>query len=80
MYAYAKQDSRAALATILAGTAWLDGDWQTTRHALDVALDEDSEYSLARLLDTALVHDVPHKVWVDSLSAVSYEKCLAGAA
>jgi len=71
---------RAAIATVLAGASWLDGDQATTRHAIDVALEEDPEYSLARLLDTALIHGVPHRVWVDSLTAVAYDKCLAGAA
>ena len=71
---------RAAVSTVLAGAIWLDGNQEMTRYAIDIALEEDPEYSLARLLDTALVHGVPHRVWVDSLNAVGYEKCLAGAA
>lgn len=71
---------RAAIATVYAGTVWLSGNRPLTRHAVDVALDAESDYSLARLLDTALVHGVPHRVWVESLSAVAYEKCLVGAA
>jgi hypothetical protein len=71
---------RPAIATVVAGTAWLDGNEELARHSIDVALREDQGYSLARLLDTALVHGVPHRVWVESLTAVGYDKCLAGAA
>ena len=71
---------RPAIATVVAGTAWLDGNEELARYSIDVALREDDGYSLARLLDTALVHGVPHRVWVESLTAVGYDKCLAGAA
>ena len=70
----------AASATVLAGCAWLDGNGALARIAIDVALEADSTYSLARLLDTALSHGIPPRVWSDSLAAVSYEDCLAGAA
>ena len=71
---------RAAVATVLAGSYWLDADMKNTRTALDTALEADSTYSLARLLDVALSHGVPAKVWADSLAAVSPEQCLTGAA
>ena len=80
LYCVVPIEYRPTIATVFAGARWLEGDRITTRHAIDVALEENSEYSLARLLDTALIHAVPHRVWFDSLSAVSYEKCLAGAA
>ena len=70
----------AALATILAGCYWLDADMDKTKEALSKALKADPTYSLARLLDVALVHGVPPKVWADSLAAVSPEQCLSGAA
>lgn len=79
-YALAPSQYRAPIATVFAGTSWLEGDESMTRHAIDVALQNDSDYSLARLLDTALMHGIPHRVWVDSLTAVDYDKCLAGAA
>ncbi len=70
----------AASATVLAGCAWLDGNGALARIAIDTALEADSTYSLARLLDTALSHGIPPRVWSESLAAVSYEDCLAGAA
>ena len=78
--ALAPGDHRASVATTLAGALWLDGHRALTRKLIDLALQADETYSLARLLDTALQHGVPHRVWVDSLAAVTYEKCLVGAA
>lgn len=72
--------AKSTIATILAGCLWLDGDFAATRKALDDALAADSTYSLARLLDVALVHGVPPSVWADSLAAVTPEQCLTGAA
>jgi hypothetical protein len=74
------EDHVAPLATALAGCAWLDGNGALTTVALDRALEVDSSYSLARLLERALSQNVPPSVWTESLEAVSYEECLAGAA
>ena len=74
------QKELPAIATIKAGCHWLDEDVELTRNALKIALIADPTYSLARLLDVALVHGVPPKVWADSLAAVSPEQCLTGAA
>ena len=71
---------RAAIATIKAGCHGLDEDFEQTKAALKLALAADPSYSLARLLDVALIHGVPPKVWADSLAAVSPEQCLTGAA
>lgn len=73
------QKELPAIATIKAGCHWLDEDIDQTRHALKMALSADPTYSLARLLEVALVHGVPPKVWADSLAAVSPEQCLTGA-
>lgn len=70
----------AACATVLAGVVWLDGNGSLARIALDRALDADPDYSLAQLLDTALVNAVPSRIWTESLEAVSYDECLRGAA
>lgn len=70
----------AALATALAGCAWLDGNGAMATVALERALTADPSYSLARLLERAISHSVPPSVWTESLEAVSYEECLAGAA
>lgn len=70
----------APLATALAGCAWLDGNGALATVALERALEADPSYSLARLLDRAISHSVPPSVWTESLEAVSYEECLAGAA
>lgn len=73
-------DFVAPLATVLAGCAWLDGNGALSNAAIARALEVDSDYSLAQLLDRALTHGVPPHVWAESLAAVSMEKCLAGAA
>ena len=73
-------DYVAPLATVFAGTAWLDGQNDVTRLAVDRALENDPTYSLAQLLDIALRHNVPPAVWSSSLAAVSFDACLKGAA
>jgi hypothetical protein len=78
--ARAQQESMAPLATVYAGIAWLEGQTQLTRLAVDHALQIDSSYSLAQLLDIALRHNVPPTVWSSSLAAVSFDACLQGAA
>lgn len=70
----------APLATVYAGIAWLEGRTELTRLAVDHALQIDSTYSLAQLLDIALRHNVPPAVWSSSLAAVSFDACLKGAA
>ncbi len=70
----------APLATVYAGIAWLEGQAEATRSAVDYALNIDSTYSLAQLLDIALRHNVPPNVWSSSLAAVSFDACLKGAA
>jgi hypothetical protein len=70
----------APLATVYAGIAWLEGQTELTRLAVDHALQIDSSYSLAQLLDIALRHNVPPSVWSSSLAAVSFDACLKGAA
>lgn len=72
--------ARCPIATVLAGCCWLDSNLIETRKALNLALEIDSTYSLARLLDVALTHGVPASVWADSLAAVTPEQCLTGAA
>lgn len=76
----AQQEFVAPLTTVYAGLAWLEGQSQLTRLAVDHALKIDSSYSLAQLLDIALRHDVPSTVWSSSLAAVSFDACLKGAA
>jgi len=78
--ARAEQECIAPLATVYAGIAWLEGQTQVTRLAVDHALKLDPSYSLAQLLDIALRHDVPPSVWSSSLAAVSFDACLKGAA
>jgi len=80
IFSQAPERYAASVATVFAGAVWLKGNRALARHAIDIALKFDSDYSLARLLDTALIHGVPYGVWVDSLRAVAYDKCLVGAA
>ena len=78
--ARSQQEFIAPLATVYAGIAWLEGQTQMTRLAIDHALEIDSSYSLAQLLDIALRHNVPPTVWSSSLAAVGFDACLKGAA
>ena len=78
--ARAEREFVAPLATVYAGIAWLEGQSQLTRLAVDHALQIDASYSLAQLLDIALRHNVPSAVWSSSLAAVSLDACLKGAA
>ena len=74
------QEFTAPIATVYAGIAWLEGQTEITRLAVDHALQIDASYSLAQLLDIALRHNVPSSVWSSSLAAVSFDACLKGAA
>ena len=74
------QEFTAPIATVYAGIAWLEGQAQLTRLAVDYALQIDASYSLAQLLDIALRHNVPASVWSSSLAAVSFDACLKGEA
>jgi hypothetical protein len=76
----AQEVSVACLATVIAGIAWLDGDGALAAGMVARGLAADSSYSLAQLLDIALRHNVPSYIWSQSLEAVSYEACIAGAA
>lgn len=76
----AQEESVACLATVLAGIAWLDGDGELAAGMVARGLSADPTYSLAQLLDIALRHNVPPYIWSQSLEAVSYEACIAGAA
>ena len=64
---------------IKAGFLWLDGKQDETVTLVNDALQMDSSYSLAQLLDIAIRHDVPSIVWARSLEAVSLDACLLGA-
>jgi hypothetical protein len=70
----------ASFATVIAGIAWLGGDGELASSMVVRALTADASYSLAQLLDIALRHNVPSHIWSQSLEAVSYEACIAGAA
>lgn len=76
----AQSESVACLTTVIAGIAWLDGDSALAAGMVARGLAADASYSLAQLLDIALRHNVPSYIWSQSLEAVSYESCIAGAA
>ena len=69
---------RAALATVIAGLAWQRGDGAFARECLNLALESNPDYSLAKLLDRAITHAVPPAVWVSAVAATSVESCLVG--
>ena len=72
------QKHRPAVATVVAGLAWQRGDGAGAQECLQLALDVDPSYSLARLLARAIRSAVPPTVWVDAVAATSVESCLAG--
>lgn len=70
---------RACLATLTAGIYLLDDKRAECAEFVEIALNSDSVYSLARLLNLAIGAGIPATVWADSLSAVSITECLEGA-
>ena len=75
----ANPETHACIHTLCAGIIWMDGDKENTKAELKLALEADSQYSLARLLDLNMVHDMPNSIWNSSIGAVSPTQCLTGA-
>ena len=67
------------LLTVIAGIAWSRGEPVVARHCVQAALQHDPHYSLARLLQRALMHQVPARVWLQAVEATSMRECLVGA-
>ncbi|NDB18690.1 MAG: DUF4192 domain-containing protein, partial [Actinobacteria bacterium] len=72
------RDLRAPIATVAAGLAWQRGDGAIGADCLEVALDADPDYSLARLLRRALCNAVPPNVWVTAVGQTTVDECLTG--
>lgn len=67
---------RAMTATVLAGGEWILDRRFETESALLVAMDSAHTPNLAELLNTAVTHNVPNRIWLDSLRDISAQQIL----
>ena len=70
----------APVASVLAVTAWLQGDGACARVALERALACDPDYSLAHLVITALDQGMPPWEWAKSMRGLSVDDILVATA
>ena len=69
---------RSPAATVAGICAWLAGDGVRANAALELALVDDPEYGLARLVSTALSNGLPPSMWRETMSQLSYADCRFG--
>jgi hypothetical protein len=69
----------ARIAAVLAVCCWVDGDGAAAWVALDRALAADPDYSLARLVATALEQGQPPWIWTSVMARLTPEELLAAA-
>jgi hypothetical protein len=76
-----KGEVRGMALVCWAGCAWMLGNLNPIKEiSQGEPLDVVGQISLWQLLDIAVRHDVPATVWTSSMSAVSLDACLTGAA
>lgn len=75
---HAPDGHRAPVATVLGLQQWMTGDGARARTAIDHALADQPEYSLAGLADASLRHGLPPATWRDLMSAMPREHCRHG--
>lgn len=68
----------APAATVLAISHWTSGDGARANVALEHALADDPDYSLAGLVSASLRSGLPPKAWSDSLAGLSRDVCRHG--
>jgi hypothetical protein len=68
----------APAATVLAICHWTSGDGARANVALEHALADDPDYSLAGLVSASLRSGLPPKAWSDSLAGLSRDVCRNG--
>jgi hypothetical protein len=68
----------APAATVLAICHWTSGDGARANVALEHALADDPDYSLAGLVSASLRSGLPPKAWSDSLAGLSRDVCRHG--
>lgn len=71
-------DHGAALATIAAICWWLIGNGAMANICIARALSDSPQYSLARLIRTALDNALPPEFWVESVNQITRKECLTG--
>lgn len=70
----------APVATALAVLAWLGGDGARARIAIDRALADERDYSLALLLDASIRGGLPPSSWREAMSQLARDDCRHGSA
>lgn len=73
--AWAPAGHVAPVATCCAVLAWLQGDGARALIALDRALEDDPEYSLAILVMTAVRGGLPPTAWREAMSGLTRDEC-----
>ncbi|MDP2322842.1 MAG: DUF4192 family protein, partial [Gammaproteobacteria bacterium] len=68
----------APVATVLAIQHWSSGDGARANACLDRAADDDPNYSLAALANTAISNGLPPTTWQDMMGALDRDKCRQG--
>ena len=66
---------RAPVATVTAIVAWCTGDGARARMAVEQALDDQADYSLARLVEQALDAGLPPDKWRESMEQLTRQEC-----
>lgn len=69
---------RAPIATVCAIYAWMLGDGARANISLTLALEDDPDYELGRLLAMALTNAVPPSRWLEMMSSLSFEAVRTG--
>lgn len=69
---------RAPSATVASICAWLAGDGVRASAALDIAVQDEADYGLARLVGTALSNGLPPAMWQETMEQLRYEDCRHG--
>lgn len=75
---HAPAGHRAPVSTVLGMQHWMTGDGARARVALDHALGDQPDYSLAGLADASLNAGLPPATWRDLMSAMPREHCRHG--
>ncbi len=75
---HAPAGHRAPVATVLGLQQWMTGDGARARIALDHALRDQPDYSLAGLADASVNAGLPPATWRDLMSAMPREHCRHG--
>lgn len=72
------KDTIAPLYTFIAIQYWLKEDTEYARKFLDHGLESDPSYTLANLIDKALIDEMPFTFWKKVMNGLSRDECRFG--